>query len=78
MQDCSAATENILIAVAEKGLGAVWLGIYPEQDRVEGIQRLLHLPEEVIPLALIPIGYPAEEKAPAKRFNQSRVHYNVW
>ena len=78
MQDCSAATENILIAVQAKGLGAVWLGIYPRPERVLGMQKLLGLPAHVIPLAVIPIGYPAENKLPADRFDTSRIHYNRW
>ena len=78
MQDCSAATENILIAVQAKGLGAVWLGIYPRPERVLGMQKLLGLPAHVIPFAVIPIGYPAENKLPADRFDTSRIHYNRW
>jgi nitroreductase len=78
IQDCSAATENILIAVQAKGLGAVWLGIYPRPERVIGMQKLLGLPEHVIPLAVIPIGYPAEDKPPSARFDNSRIHYNRW
>ena len=78
VQDCSAAAENILIAVRAKGLGAVWLGIHPIEDRVSGMQRLLKLPEHVIPLAVIPIGYPEEHKPQALRFNASRIHRNGW
>lgn len=78
VQDCSAATENILIAVQEKGLGAVWLGIYPEEDRVAGIRQLLNIPANIIPLSLIPIGYPGEEKPPANRYDPTRIHYNKW
>jgi nitroreductase len=78
VQDCSAAAENILIAVQAKGLGAVWLGLYPREERVLGMQKLLGIPEHVIPLAVIPIGYPAEDKPPALRFNTSRIHYNKW
>ncbi|MCL5774497.1 MAG: nitroreductase family protein [Firmicutes bacterium] len=78
VQDCSAATENILIAAQTKGLGAVWLGIYPREDRVNGIKKLLNIPENVIPLSLIPVGYPAEHKPRADRFDRSRVHYNHW
>lgn len=78
VQDCSAATENILIAVQEKGLGAVWLGIYPEEDRVAGIRQLLNIPANIIPLSLIPIGYPGEEKPPANRYDPARIHYNKW
>ncbi|HBH86523.1 MAG TPA: nitroreductase family protein [Syntrophaceae bacterium] len=78
VQDCSAATENILVAVHAKELGAVWLGLYPRAERVAGMRALLGIPDHVVPLAIIPIGYPAEEKPPAMRFNASRIHYNKW
>jgi len=78
VQDCSAATQNILIAAQAKGLGAVWLGIYPLEDRVKAIRQLLGIPENVIPLSLVSIGYPAEQKPPANRFNPARIHYNRW
>lgn len=78
VQDCSAATENILIAAQAKGLGAVWLGVYPREDRVRGIQNLLALPQHVIPLCIIPVGYPAEEKPCENRYQSSRVHYEHW
>ncbi|MFH0924371.1 MAG: nitroreductase family protein [bacterium] len=78
IQDCSAATENILIYVAEKGLGAVWLGVYPREERVNGIKKLLDIPEHIIPFALIPLGYPDEEKPPRNNFDRSRIHYNSW
>ena len=78
IQDCSAATENILIAAHAIGLGAVWLGIYPREERILGIRQLLHIPDHVIPLSLISIGYPAEHKPPSNRFDTSRIHYNQW
>jgi nitroreductase len=78
VQDCAAATENILIAAQAKGLGAVWLGVYPVEERVKATQKLLGLPEHVIPLCLIAIGYPAEKKPPANRYNASRIHRNRW
>ena len=78
VQDCSAATENILIAAQAKGIGAVWLGIYPVEERVRGFQKLLGLPEHVIPLSLVSLGYPAEEKPGANRYNASRIHRNRW
>ncbi len=78
VQDCSAATKNLLIAAHAKSLGAVWLGIYPREERVEGMRKLLDIPEHVIPFALISIGYPAERKPPANRFDESRIHYNKW
>ncbi len=78
VQDCSAAIQNILIAVEALGLGAVWLGVYPREDRVAGIQKLLGLPEHVVPLSLIPVGYKGEQKPPANRYDASRVHHNGW
>jgi nitroreductase len=76
--DCSAAAENLLIAARALGLGAVWTGLYPEEDRVEGFRDLLGLPREVVPLALIPVGYPATESGPVNRFREDRVHKNGW
>jgi nitroreductase len=78
VQDCSAATENLLIAANAKGLGAVWLGVYPIETRVTGSQKLLDLPDYVIPLCIIVVGFPAEKKPPANRFNPERVHRNKW
>ena len=60
VQDCSAATENLLVAAQALGLGAVWLGVYPREDRVQGLKRLLQLPQLVIPLCIVSVGFPAE------------------
>ena len=78
VQDCSAATENLLLSAHAQGLGAVWLGVYPSEERVEGFKKLLELPEHIIPLSVVSIGYPAEFKSPANRFDPSRVHHNQW
>jgi len=78
IQDCAAATENILIAANALGLGAVWLGVYPREERVVGIKKVLGLPEHIIPLSLIPIGHPAQNFPPSERFDGSKVHYNGW
>jgi nitroreductase len=78
VQDCSASTENILLAAEDKGLGAVWLGVYPAAERVEGIKAILNLPAHVIPLSIIPVGYPDEAREPADRFNRERIHYDRW
>jgi len=79
VQDCSAATENLLLAIHAKGLGAVWLGIFPREERVEGLRKLLDIPDHVIPLSLIPIGHPAESKPPRPdRYNVDKIHYNKW
>ena len=78
VQDCSAATQNILLAAHAKGLGAVWLGIYPTEPRVTDIKKLLNLPEHILPISLISIGYPAEQKPRQDRYRADRVRYNRW
>ena len=77
-QDCAAATQNLLLEAQFLGIGAVWLGIYPRDERVKGVKELLGLPERVIPMAVISIGYPAENKGPAERYDKTRVHINKW
>lgn len=78
VQDCSAATQNILLAVHSKGLGAVWVGIYPRKERMDGIRKLLNIPPDIIPISLISIGYPDEQKQPINRYDPSRIHHNKW
>jgi nitroreductase len=78
VQDCAAATENVLIAAQALGLGAVWLGFYPREERIKALSSILGLPEGVIPLSVIPIGYPAERPAPVDRFDASRIHPDRW
>lgn len=78
IQDGSAATENLLIAAHAKGLGAVWLGIYPLKERITGIRKLLAIPDHILPLALISIGYPGERIPQENRYQASRVHTNRW
>jgi len=78
IQDCSAATENILIESQYLGLGSVWLGVYPREDRVKGIKELLNLPVRVLPLSIVSLGYPAEKKEPSNRYDKLRIHINEW
>lgn len=78
VQDCSAATQNMLLMSTELGLGSVWLGVYPDEDRVKELKELLNMPENIIPLCIISIGYPAETKEPADRFDATRIHKNRW
>jgi nitroreductase len=78
VQDCSAATENLLLAAVALGLGAVWLGVHPRQDRVEGLRKLLGIPDSVVPFALVPVGWPGERKPPSRRYRENRVHANRW
>ncbi|CAM2760450.1 nitroreductase family protein [Hathewaya histolytica] len=77
-QDCSAATENILIEAEHLGLGAVWLGVYPVEDLMEGAKKVLNLPDDIVPFCFISIGYPNEEKKHYDRFDKERIHYNNW
>ncbi len=74
-QDLAAATENILLAATGLGLGAVWTGGYPGMDRVEILRRILRIPENVYPMCLIWIGYPAESKPPRTQYDETRVHW---
>lgn len=75
MQDCSAAVENILLGATSLGLGSVWCGITPAVKKVEFVKNLLSLDENIIPFALIYIGYPNEEKEPRTQYDENKVHY---
>lgn len=78
LQDCSAAIENLLIAASMLGLGACWLGVHPRQERVDHIRRLLGIPQSVIPVAAIAIGWPAESKEGRTRYRDDAVHSEEW
>lgn len=78
-QDCAAATENILLEAQDIGLGAVWLGVHPDQERKSSLGQLFHLPDDVEMFSLISVGYPAEIKETGDRYDSSRVHWgNRW
>ncbi|TVM15674.1 nitroreductase family protein [Oceanidesulfovibrio indonesiensis] len=78
VQDCSAAVENLLLAAHAMGLGAVWTGIYPDESRVEGFRRLFSLPEHIVPLALVPLGFPKESKEVSDRYDPAKVKRERW
>ena len=78
VQDCAAATQNILVAITAKGLGGVWCGVHPRQERVAQFQELLGLPQHVVPFCLIVAGYPAEQKPRSNRYDAAKVHHNRW
>lgn len=78
VQDCSAATENILLAAHAYGLGAVWCGVYPNPEIVSGVSQILSLPENAIPLNVITLGYPDENPAPKDKYKASDIHYQKW
>jgi nitroreductase len=78
LQDCSAAIENLLVAAHALGLGACWLGVHPRQPRVEALTRILRLPEKIIPVSCIAVGWPAEQQPSRTRFNRAHVHDETW
>ena len=78
VQDCSAATQNLLLAAHALGLGAVWTGVYPMEGHVAGFTKHCQLPEGVIPLAFVVVGYPADTPAMQERFSEDRIHADVW
>jgi nitroreductase len=78
VQDCSAATQNILVAVAGLGLGGVWLGCHGRPEREQAVRKVLGIPEQVGVLSLLSIGHPAEEKQPRTQYDPARVHKDRW
>ena len=77
-QDCSASTENLLLAAEALGLGAVWTAAHPYEDRVNLIREALGLPENVTPLCVVPCGYPAGDDQPKDKWKPENIHYDKW
>jgi nitroreductase len=78
VQDCSACTQNVLLAAHALGLGAVWLAVHPLEDRIQAVRSVLGVPAEVAPFALVSLGYPAEKLEGEDRYDPSRIHANRW
>lgn len=78
IQDASAATENLLLAAHACGLGAVWCGVYPLPDRVQQFSELLQLPDSILPLNCIAIGYPSGQTTPKDKWKPEYIHYDTW
>jgi nitroreductase len=76
--DCSAATQNILLAAHGIGLGAVWIGIFPRENRISSVKKLFNLPLNIIPFAFVAVGYPDEKKVNPLRFREDRIHREKW
>ena len=74
VQDCSAATENILIAAVGLGLGTVWIGVHPVAKFVKTVREIMSIPKKVTPLCIIYIGYPESEKPAHTQYDEQRVH----
>ena len=78
IQDCSAATENILLAAHAQGLGAVWTALYPMEERIQPVSEALKLPDTLIPLCTVVIGYPAEQPEPKDKWKPENISYNEY
>jgi Nitroreductase len=76
-QDCSAATQNILLAAESMGLGAVWTGVYPNHERAEAVAHILQLPGHIKPLSVIPIGYPVGKNMPKDKWKAENMRWNL-
>jgi nitroreductase len=77
-QDSVAATENILLAVSMLGLGGVWLGCHPNPERMDPVREILGIPGAIVPISIISIGHPAEEKEARTQYEEGRVHRDRW
>lgn len=78
VQDCSAAIQNLLLSALARGLGTVWTGVYPIEERVTAFRDLLGIPEHVVPLGFIVVGHPKAEQKTLSRFDEQKVHRNHW
>ena len=78
VQDCSAASQNILLAAHSLGLAAVWTGIFPLQSRIKKLQKMLQLPTHIVPLNLIVVGHPASPATPKNKWEESKIHHDKY
>jgi nitroreductase len=78
VQDCAAATQNILLEATDLGIGSVWIGIHPRAEREGAVRKILSIPPTIVPFSIVALGYPAEEKPPVDRYMRDRVHREQW
>lgn len=78
IQDASACLENMLLAAHALGLGAVWVGLFPKEERLALARDLLGIPAAVVPVAIVPLGHPAQRQEPVDRYHEDRVHRGRW
>lgn len=76
--DCACASENILLAAEALGLGAVWTAVYPNTELMEFVRKQLNIPQQVIPLNLIPVGYPTGEDNVQNKYDEKNIHWGKW
>ena len=77
-QDMGACTQNILLQAVDEGLGAVWLGTYPDEERVNYLKEHFNIPENVFPYSVIVLGYPTGDYTGTDRFDKDRIHYETY
>jgi len=79
VMDCSLASGNILLAAHALGYGAVWTAAHVNQERVRSVRKILSIPDQIIPLNVIPIGVPADRSAkPLDKFREENIHWEKW
>ena len=78
VQDIAASVQNILLEGESLGLGTCWCGVYSRQELVDGVSKLFNLPKHIIPVSIIAVGHPAEQREVKERFDTDRVHYENW
>jgi nitroreductase len=76
--DCTLAGENILLAVESLGLGGLWTAAYPDKDRMDIVRKILKIPDDIIPVNVIPIGHPTGEDKPKDKYNPDNIHWDKW
>ena len=77
-QDMGACIQNFLLAVHAQGLAACWTGIWPREERTEDFRKMFNVPDNLVPIAFVPVGYADEYKKPVDRFDEGRVHIEKW
>lgn len=78
LQDCSACVENLLLAASMLGMGACWLGVHPRQERTDALKKLFKLPENIVPVAVVALGWTTETKPPRTNYQPEQVHLDRW
>jgi nitroreductase len=78
VSDCSAAAQNLLLAAESLGLGAVWTAAFPYAGRVAAVRQVTHIPDNITPLCVIPVGYPAKAEPIKDKWHPEKIHYNQW
>lgn len=78
VQDIAAAIQNILLEAEHLGLGTCWCGVYSRKELVDKISEILNIPEHIMPVAVVAVGYPGEKREVRERFRPDRVHHDKW